>query len=392
MINKEKLLKNLDSKYASVKKSSLKKLIKLESANSELVSSEKELVPINFSTNVCYSLYSPTMCAYSAHKNGCYAVAINDFATLLGYKEFKDACEILNIPYAAGYHIECKPLFNEKKGVLYGYGVAYKNVKDISCELSEIRLSKKQSIIKTIENINKSIAGYGITIPVKWVIKNKKQVITEKNLAIEIAHILIKKFGKDDKLLEFLKTALKIDSCETDLRFLKEQENSYFEEDLAKVIYNKYNLLKSREKREDAKKFTKLNSKYGVISAYKVDIKKFEEGALKNIAETLKANGFNAVAFKTQNIEKGDLDRIVDYFLESGLLPISLYRMGLPRQHMPSVEDSSQLFLNGLAVVGNAISVNCDEVDGLFGANTVNNCESLKKRVELFSNIVKGRR
>ncbi len=391
MINKEKLLKSLEGDYGLVKKSALKKLIKLESAQIELVPVQKELVPMHFSTNICYSLYSPTMCAYSAHKNGCIAVAINDYATLAGYKELKEGCEILNLSYAAGYHVECKPLFNEKKGIVYGYGVAYKNAKELSLELKEFRLKKQEAVIKVIENINRSISSYGITIPVKWVLKSKNKVITEKNLAKVFAEILIKKLGKDEALLEFLKTALRIDSCENDLRFIKEQENSYFEEDLAKVIYTKYNLIKSKDKREECKKIIKLNNKYGVISAYKVDIKRFEEGTLKNVCETLISNGFNAVTFKTGDIDKEDLAKITDYFLEKGLLPISLYRMGLPRQHMPSQEDSNQLYLNSLAVIGNAISVNCDEADGLFGINTVNNCESLKKRVELFSNIVKGR-
>ena len=66
--------------------------------------------------------------------------------------------------------------------------------------------------------------------------------------------------------------------------------------------------------------------------------------------------------------------------------------MGLPRQHMPTFEASNQLFLNSLAVIGNAISVNCDIKDGLFGKNMISDCENLKKRIEIFSNIVKGKR
>ena len=392
MINKEKLLEKLEGNDNLSKSASLKKLLKLEANNPELVPVQKELVPLHFTSDIYYSLYSPTMCAYHAHKSGCFAVSINDYATVKAYKELKKACEILSLPYACGYHVECKPLFNEKKAVLYGYGIAYKDYKDINDELFFVREAKKQGVVKTIENINKTIASYGITIPTKWVIKNKKKVITEKNVAKVIANILIKKLGKDEALLEFLKTALKIDSCENDLRFIKEQENSYFEEDLAKVIYTKYGLLKAKDKKEDVKKFIKINQKYGVISAYRVQIKSFDEKQLKNIADTLLDNGFNAVTFKCNDIESSELDKIVDYFLERGLVAISLYRIGLPRQHMPTFEASNQLYLNSLAVIGNAISVNCDSNDGLFGINMINSCNDLKKRIEIFSNIVKGRK
>ena len=392
MINKEKLLEKLEGNDSLSKSASLKKLLKLEANNPELVPVQKELVPLHFTSNKYYSLYSPTMCAYYAHKSGCFAVAINDYATVKAYKELKKSCEILSLPYACGYHVECKPLFNEKKGALYGYGLAYKDYKNLDNELAFVREAKKQGIIKAIQNINKSISGYGITIPTKLFIKNKKNSITEKSVAKVFAEILIKKFGKDEALLEFLKTALKIDSCENDLRFLKEQENLYFVEDLAKVLYNKYNLLKAKDKKEDAKKFIKINEKYGAISAYRVEIKNFDENYLKNVADTLLDNGFNAVTFKCNDIDCNELDKIVNYFLERGIIAISLYRMGLPRQHMPTFEASNQLFLNSLAVIGNAISVNCDIKDGLFGKNMISDCENLKKRIEIFSNIVKGKR
>ena len=113
--------------------------------------------------------------------------------------------------------------------------------------------------------VNKVISFYDINLPIKAVIKNKRQVVTEKNVAKVLAEILVGKFGKDEALLAFLKNVLKIDSCEGDLRFIKEQENSYFEEDLAKVIYTKCVLLKSKDKKEDCKKFIKINNKYGGI-------------------------------------------------------------------------------------------------------------------------------
>ena len=84
-----------------------------------------------------------------------------------------------------------------------------------------------------------------------------------------------------------MKNVLKIDSCECDIRFIKEQENSYFEEDLAKVIYTKCVLLKSKDKKDDCKKFIDINNKYGIISAYKIDVKSFDENELKIIVDSL---------------------------------------------------------------------------------------------------------
>ena len=392
MLNKEKLLNSLEGNGNIAKRTSLKHLLKLEKNNPELVPIQKELVPLHFTSNIYYSLYSPTMCAYFAHKSGCSAVAVNDYANLLAYKELKKACNLLSLLYACGYHVEIKPLFKEKKAVMYGYGAGVNDYKKITKALSEVCLMKKEEVLKKIKQINEEIKNYGISINEKAVLKNKLHVTTEKDIAKNLAEILVDKFGKNEELLDFLKNALKIDSCENDLRFIKEQGNVYFIEDLAKVIYTKYAILNYKGKKPDCKRFIELNSSFGVISSYKISVKSYDEKELSNIAETLISYGFNAVTFKCSELANLETQKIIDFFINKGLLPISLYRMGLPRQHLPSGEVSNQAYLNSLAVVGNAISVNCDKDDGLFGANTVKLCSDLRKRIDVFANIVKGKR
>ncbi|MBO5713723.1 MAG: hypothetical protein J6R88_05975, partial [Clostridia bacterium] len=252
MLSKEKLLEGLNAKSLSTRCKSLKKLLKLESFNSELAPVSKEIVPLHFSSNMYYSSYSPTLCAYLAHKCGCFALAVNDYATVSSYKELKKACEILKMPYACGYHVYTEPLFNEKKGVVFGYGVANLYQKALNEDLKEFRLTKLENVKKIIKRINKVLLPFNLSISEREVIDKKKVKkggsVTEKDVAKHLAEKLVKKYGKGEELLKFLKVALRVDSCEKELPFLIETENTYFVEDLTKVIYLNYQIFQSKTK------------------------------------------------------------------------------------------------------------------------------------------------
>lgn len=392
MADKGKILQNLTGKSNFKKISSLKKLVKLEKVNNELIPIKKDLAPLHFTSDAYYSLYSPTVCAYVAYKCGATVSSINDYATLCYYKEFKKACKVLKMPYSCGYHINCKPLFEESVAKYYAYGITAKDAKLLNAELKPYREEKKKNLLKIIEKVNDNLKDYGITLLEKEVFKNvryKDSCVTEKDVAKALAEKLADKFEDSLEIVKFLKEKLLIDSCEGDLRFIVEKENNYFVEDLAKVLYVKYSLLKPIDKLEDSKTFIELSKKYGAISSYKLEISKFNKENLSNIANVLLEKGFNAVTIKFNNIKEKDALKVVDYFYERGLLTISLYRIGLPRQHMPQSEVSDKLYLNALAVVGSSSSCECDYNDSLFSENTIKLCPDLIKRVEIFSNIVK---
>ena len=392
MADKGKILQNLTGKSNLRKISSLKKLVKLEKVNKELIPIKKDLAPLHFTSDAYYSLYSPTVCAYVAYKCGSQVASINDYATLCYYKEFEKACNVLKIPFSCGFHINCKPLFNEKSSKYYAYGINSKDAKLLDAELKPYREEKKTSVLKTINNVNKALNCFGINVLEKEVFKDlryKNGCITEKSVAKVLAEKIVKKYENPLDIIKFLKEELSIDSCESDLRFINESKNNYFVEDLAKVLYVKYSLLKPIEEVKDSRIFIDLCKKYGAISSYKLEITKFTKENLSNIADVLLENGFNAVTIKFDNIKEKDALKVVEYFYERGLLTISLYRIGLPRQHMPQSEISDKLYLNALAVVGSSLSAKCDYNDSLFSENTVKMCPDLTKRVEIFSNIVK---
>ena len=385
---KGKFLDKLNSKCNFTKFRSLKKLVKIEKSSQEFITSQKEIVPLHFSSTANYSLYSPTMCAYLAHKFGSFAVAVNDYATLSYANEFVKACKILKIPYALGYHIDCKPLFKEKSAVLYGYGASYKGGISLDSELLSFRKQRKDEVLKKLNKINTILKQYGLTIPEKEV--SKKKLFTEKHIAKKLAKVLIDKFGKDEELLAFLSNSLGIKSCEGDLRFLKEQQNSYFVEDLAKVLYLKYPPFQARSIKNDVDGLVKLNEKYGVISSYKLKLEKFDSVEFEFIANTLINHNIYCITLTKDLLSDEDLDKTINFFMERGILVVSHYRLGLPRQHMPIVEESYKLFINALVVIGNSISVSINVDDGFYGKNTKKLCPDYKKRVEIFSNI--GRR
>lgn len=392
MINTEKLTEALNHNYQFVKRLALKKLVKLERTNVERSPIIKNNVPLHFTSFKSYSLYSPTMCAYIAHRSGAFGVGICDYATLSYSQEFKKACEILKIPYTCGYRVDGKSIFGDGETVLYGYGVPVELESFYTELFNEVRNKKQLATIELIEKVNSDLQGQGITVDLKILqkqAKKQKTIFTEKHVAKNLAEKIVDAFGKGKGLLEFIDKYMGIVSCEGETRFLQESENMYFTEDLAKVIYINY--LKPMLKKEDndLSKFIKLNEELGVISSCGLELKEYNEEELSNIVKILRKNGFNSVTIRNKQLSEDDYLKIVKFLNENEILTISMYGVGLPRQHVPTSSLDVD-FRASLAVIGNAVSVAYDKKDGIFTNRTISKCPNFEKRLVLFSNI--GRR
>lgn len=392
MTNIEKLTDALNTDSMFFKRKALKKLLKLQKTNSELVPCQKNIIPIHFSSSKNYSLYSPTMCAYIAYRSGAYGVGVNDYITLSYMQEFKKACKILKLPYTSGFRVDCKPILNNDKTILYSYGIPIEKEKAYNEILQSIRNKKFESSLELIDKVNFNLNSQGIKVDKKLLVKESKKrgyLLTEKHIAKNLAEVIVKTFGKGKGLLDFIGEYMGIISCEGETRFLKESENMYFTEDLAKVIYLNYLKPMVKEELMEVKDFISLNDSLGVISSYGLSVETFNEKELKKIAVKLKEYGFNCVTIRNKLLKEEEYIKIVKFFESYEMLTISLYGIGLPRQIVPTNEMEIE-FKNSLAIIGNAVSVACDSKDGLFKEETVSKCPNFAKRVDLFASI--GRR
>ncbi len=392
MRNKEKLTDALNHNSLHRKRFALKQLVKIEKTNQEHIPVVKNIVPLHFSSFKSYSLYSPTMCAYIAHRSGAFGVGICDYATLSYAQEFKKACEILNSPYTCGYRVDGKPIFDgETKTVLYGLGIPVE-FEEYYSELFKIERDKKtKSTLKLIEKVNSNLQGQGITVNVKELQKEAKKhgtIFTEKHVAKNLAENIVDAFGKGKGLLEFIDKYMGIVSCEDETRFLHESENMYFTEDLAKVIYVNYLKPMLDSEDTDLTSFIKLNEKLGVISSCGLEIKEYNEEELTKIVKVLRKNGFESVTIRNKLLSEEDYLKIVKFFNDNEMITISMYGVGLPRQIVPTTALDVD-FKSSLAVIGNSVSIAYDKKDGLFTNRTISKCPNLEKRLVLFANIGK---
>ena len=393
MFQSEKLIEIINSDNTLFKNKALKRLLALEKLNSALTPVVSEEVCLHYASNFYYSQYTPYCCAYAGYRAGFFGVGVSDYASLRGYKDFRQASQILNMPYTYGYHLECQGLFGEERSVAYGYGVSYEQSTCLDKELEKYRQIKIDLAYNYIQKINSRLNKYNIKITKKEVIKNSKfkksGLITEKNVFRVLAEKLLGVFGKGESLVEFLTSNLKVDSNLEDLIFLKEVENKFIQDDLTKILYNNRKIFKVKENFPTAKEIVRLNEKYGVITSYKLKPKKYSLTELEKICDTLTSLGFNAVTFDDRKLTNEKLDEVINLFISKNLLPISLYRMGMPRQTGRHSAPPKILFETSLAVIGNAKSTAYNIEDGMFTKTTIERCSDLKTRIELFSNIGK---
>ena len=139
----------------------------------------------------------------------------------------------------------------------------------------------------------------------------------------------------------------------------------------------------------DLSGFIKLNEELGVITSCGLEIKEYDEETLTSIVKTLRRKGFNSITIRNKELSEEEYLKIVNFFSENEMLTISMYGVGLPRQHVPTTALDVD-FKSSLAVIGNAVSVSCDKKDGIFTNRTISKCPNFEKRLVLFSNI--GRR
>ena len=363
MLQTERLINALVDSPRFLRAKILKMLLKLEESDKSLVPTKKDKVVLNFASNYYYSLYSPSLCAYTAYRAGLKAVAVNDYASLSAGKEFFKACKVLGLPCSIGYHAECVPFFNEKKASCYVYGIAHNQIKNLNEEFIPIKDVFASSLY------------------------NKGGAVTEKHVAKILSKKILEKYN-EQSLLDFLSGVLKIQVNGEDKDCLLAKNNKYLSEDLTRIIYNNIEVFKAGETLREAEEFIAINKNYGGITAYKLRIKNYDEEFLSHAVKELKKRNFEAVCFDDASLSKEDAKKTTNFILQNGLLPIAVNRMGMPRQIIPQGEMDEKLYQCMLAVVGSSISTYFDVEDGIFGVNTLLKCPELETRIDLFRKII----
>ncbi len=391
MFQSEKLIEIINKNNSFLKANALKSLVKRQKNDASLIPDGKKEICLHYASKYYYSSCTPSFCAYAGYRAGFFGVGINDYASLKGYKEFRKASRILKIPYTYGYHLACKPLFNEERAIVYGYGVCYDVSSKLNKDLEVYREKQKELSFKYLQKLNSRLSKYKIQVSKKDVLKqslyNKGGVLSEKHVFNCFAEKIIDKYGKGKDMIDFIVKIFKIEKDDKNLAFLLNSQNDFFIDDLTKILFKRRDVFGIKEDFTTVDEIIALNKKYGAISSYKIKPMKFTIEELESMCALLKEKGFNAVTFDDRKIHNEKLDELNEFFLSKDLMPISLYRMGMPRQTGRATKMADVLFDTALAVIGNSISTAYSVSDGMFAITTVQKCPNLKKRIELFKNV-----
>lgn len=405
----ERLIEKLNHKLAFVRKSALKKLKKRERVDHSLVPNVN-LHEVNMSihTNFSFAPYYPILASYMAYKSGIKIACACDFGTISAQEEFERACELLNIATVSGFEatLTCK---NRGEGIYSFYGLSNGAKEEFSVMLEQFRevcLKRAQNVC---EKINRKVKKYDLHVDfekdVYKFIKSKKGAsLTLKHLYMATGEKIIEKFGKGRALAEFLRTTLCLDIEERSYNLLCDANNPFYIYDLITALRNNFSAVEGGLTPPALSDYLKVAKKHNCVVAYEYDA---PNNWLKNQAESektianfigvlndLKKEGINAVCITAHNLSDEMVEKLISVAKENEMLTLFSEKTEYPRDHFESSAPiNSRAFLEtcAYALLGNYLSLQINEEDGMFTKKSLKKFQSFDQRLLVYSQIGKKR-
>ena len=384
----ERLIENLSKKRLGKRVRAYNKLIKADE-KPQGVFTEKE--NFNFQIRTGYSCFdrSPSLAVYWAHKFGLPIVSLVDFASLASAKELQKTAEPSGIAFYSGAEVTLSCEFTANKTLkALAIGIPRKHVKQFHADLEPYRALRLDHVKGVAEKINLAFKGYGIKIsPTEKVsFGGIKTSIDIRGLFVNLAEAIIKKFGSESAIIEFLTQKLKYDLSDEDIAKLEDFSSPLYLEDLSHIIYSHFK-IKETEKCKPVKQFTALSDAHGAIAAA---IFQGGAGEVEDFVKKAKAAGFKAVMAEHENI--GPIaETLYEKCIENDMLPLCRSVIDYARSKFDakfSSEDIAEKYNEcAYAVVGHEISTTLNFDDGLFSKESVAVSPNLSDRITLYSHI-----
>lgn len=311
-----------------------------------------------------FSPYSPTMAAFKAKEAALMAVGIMDHDSVSGCLEMLEAGKIFSIATTAGFELRVSfkntkyantKLNNpDSKGIAYiaAHGTPQNNIAkavDFLKPLQEARNKRNRVMVEAINRKLSSLIGHiDFDKDVYPLSENQNGgSITERHLLYALSRRLVEKFGKGQKLVEFLENELSLDLPVKLKRFLQDKDNPHYLYDLLGVF--KSTLLKEiyvqpTEECIEVDKAIKFMQSINAIPvyAYLGDVSesptgdkkaaKFEDDFLDDLLPLLKDLGFQGITYMPPRNTIAQLDRISALCRQYDLMEISGVDINSSRQ------------------------------------------------------------
>jgi predicted metal-dependent phosphoesterase TrpH len=374
-------------------------------------------------TTYSFSPYSPTKAVWMAYNAGLTTAGIMDHDSISGAREFIEAGRILGLATTIG--VECRadlsetPLkgkrINNPDQVSAAYvalhGIPHTQIDKVAQYLAPYRKKRNRRNVAMTARLNIMLAKYGINLDFANDIVPLSQAreggsITERHILYALSLKLIERFGKGEKLVDFLKSKLKLNFSTKLEGYLLDAENPYYTYDLLGVLKSdlvEQFYLPAADECPPIAEVVSLANAIGCILAYAYlgDVgesvtgdkkaQKFEDEYLEQLFEVITGLGFHAVTYMPSRNTLAQLLRVKALCRRHNLLEISGEDINTPRQSFICEALARPEFRNLVdstwALIGHEIAATEDLKQAFFAPETAAKYPDLAERIEAYKAV-----
>lgn len=414
------LIDKLNAKSAEERLSALKELIEKE--GSRPVRREND-ANNHIHTIYSFSPYSPTKAAYMAYRAGLTSAGIMDHDSLSGAKEFFEAAKLLKLGSTCGVEVRAK--FNrrhwgkinhpDQEDCIYmaAHGIPHQNIDAFNAYLAPFRAKREERNRKMCEKISARFSAFGVTLDydndvVPLSMSKEGGSVTERHLTFALSKKLEEKFGRGEKLVEFVEKDLGLSVSGKARERLLDETNDVYTYDLLGVLKSdtSFFYIDADEEMPDAYEFIEKAKSFGAIPAYAYlgDVgdsvtgdkraQKFEDDFLDELIVELKKAGIEAIAYMPTRNTLEQLKRLRSLCEKYDLFEISGEDINSPRQSFEckalANPEFSNLIVSTWALIGHeSLSTEIGIKNGMFSKEMKGNLPDLTERAEFFASVGK---
>jgi len=374
-------------------------------------------------TTYSFSPYSPTKSIWMAYNAGLMTAGIMDHDSISGAREFISAGKIIGIATTIG--VECRVSFADtplegrklnnpdQETVAYVslHGIPHTQIDKVRDYFSRYQRERNKRNRLMIERLNKIMEPFEIKIDFDSDVVPLSQykdggTITERHILYALSLKLIEKFGKGEKLVNFLKGTLEINLPRRIEGYLLDVDNRYYDYDLlgalkAELVPRFF--IPATTECPEVREIVKFSKEIGSILAYAYlgDItesvtgdkrsEKFEDEYLDLLFDVLKELGFDAVTYMPSRNTLEQLKRVKSLCEQYELFQISGEDINSPRQSFIceklKLEEFRNLIESTWALIGHEISATEDLSKGMFSDETKKRYPDLNERIKIYAEI-----
>ena len=320
-----------------------------------------EYINNHIHTTYSFSPYSPTAAVFAARMEGLCTAGIVDHDSIAGAREFIEAGKLVGIPTTIG--MECRVSMDgtilegrrtnnpDQVGVSYMtlQGVPHDQIEFLNDWFAPYREARNVRNRKMVANINELLPGIELdfdrdVLPLSEFAEGGG--VTERHLMYALAKKMVKKAGKGDRMIAYLKDIGLSLSAKQEAQ-MRDTEYPFYEYDLLGILKSAFIPKIYVDATDECPKLpdvVKLARKTGAVLcyAYLGDVgdsvtgdkkaQKFEDDYLEDVFRCLKENGVPAVTYMPTRNTMEQLQRVRKLCDEYGLFQVSGEDINSPRQ------------------------------------------------------------